>query len=78
MAHPNKDIRAAIKYATDLGWRFDKSGPRAHTFGGLYCPHGRGGCIVRVFSTPRSTTAHAQWIIGKVESCPHRPSNDRN
>jgi hypothetical protein len=27
--HPNKHIRAALKYAESKGWLFRKSGPRA-------------------------------------------------
>jgi hypothetical protein len=38
MAHPNKHIRQAIRYAEDHGWTFVKAGPRAHRYGTLYCP----------------------------------------
>ena len=42
--HPNKEIRKAIDYALERGWRLEKSGGRAHSWGTLYCPHGeRGG-----------------------------------
>ena len=34
--HPNKHIRAAIKYAEDAGWTFRKAAGRAHVFGRLF------------------------------------------
>ena len=71
MAHPNKHIRKAIEYAESQGWRFVKSGPRAHAYGVLYCPFGRGGCKVSVFGTPRSPENHAVYIYTKVDRCPH-------
>jgi hypothetical protein len=53
--HPNKHIREAIEYAQKMGWRLLKAGPRAHVWGQLFCPFARrGGCIIRVFSTPRN------------------------
>ena len=35
--HPDKHIRAAIAYALDHGWTVRRAGPRAHTWGRLYC-----------------------------------------
>jgi hypothetical protein len=70
--HPNKHIRQAIRYAEDNGWTFIKSGPRSHDFGELYCPHHqRGGCIIRVYSTPKHPEDHARWIQRQVDLCPH-------
>jgi hypothetical protein len=70
--HPNKHIREAIKYALSQDWRSLKAGPRAHVWGQLFCPHARrGGCIIRVFSTPRNAEIHARRIREEVDNCPH-------
>lgn len=70
--HPNKHIRAAIRYAEENGWEFVKAGPRSHDFGTLYCQHReRDGCIVRVYSTPKHPEDHARWIRRQVDRCPH-------
>ncbi len=70
--HPDKHIRAAIEQAEELGWRFEKAGPRAHAFGTLYCPESsRVGCIVHVFSTPKNPENHANWIRRQVARCTH-------
>jgi len=77
VAHPNKDIRAAIKYAEKRGWRFRKSSGHAHIYGQLFCPQAdQSGCIVRVFSTPRNPGNHARRIIREVDGCPHAPAAD--
>src|SRR5262249_777829 len=70
--HPNKHIRDAVKHALGKGWRLRKAGPRAHVWGQLFCPYGRrGGCIIRVFSTPRNPENHARRIREEVDACPH-------
>jgi hypothetical protein len=70
--HPNKHIREAIKYAVGKGWRLRKADPHAHVWGQLFCPHARrGGCIIRVFSTPRNPQHHARRICEAVDDCPH-------
>jgi hypothetical protein len=70
--HPNKHIRAAIKYAESKGWRVVKASAHAHIWGKLYCPSGRrGGCIVHVYSTPRNPENHAKDIRAEVDDCPH-------
>ena len=70
--HPNKEIRAAVDYAIERGWRLRKAGPRAHCWGTLFCPQqARDGCIVRVHSTPRVPQNHARWIRREVDACPH-------
>jgi hypothetical protein len=70
--HANKHIREAVKYALENGWRLLKAGPRAHIWGQLLCPYARrGGCIVRVFGTPRNPENHARRIREAVADCPH-------
>jgi hypothetical protein len=34
--HPNKEIRAALEYAKQKGWRVEQSG--SHAWGKIYCP----------------------------------------
>jgi hypothetical protein len=70
MAHPNKEIEAAIQYAESRGWRFVASA--GHIYGKLYCPGGeRGACIQSVYSTPRVPERHARRIRRAVDNCPH-------
>ena len=52
--HPNKQIREAIKYAEEQGWRFTKSSGQAHIFGTIWCRlQSREGCRFRVFRHQR-------------------------
>jgi hypothetical protein len=75
--HPNKHIREAIKYAETRGWRFQKASGHAHIFGELLCPFAaRGGCIIRVFSTPRVPEEHAARIRREVDACRHDGEDD--
>ena len=77
MAHPNKHIRKAIRYAEQNGWRFEKSGGQAHAYGRLYCPlKGRSGCQETVYSTPRNPENHAKRLVAAVDACHHRPEED--
>jgi hypothetical protein len=70
--HPNKHIREAVRYAERRGWRCVKAGGQAHVWGQLFCPaRSRGGCIVRVYSTPRSPENHARKIRSEVDKCVH-------
>ena len=72
MHHPNKHIREAVEYALDRGWRLEKSGKSSHTWGKLLCPSAaRGGCIRRVYSTPRSPEQHADQIRKEIDACGH-------
>lgn len=70
--HPNRYIREAIAYALHNGWTLRKSGPRAHTWGLLYCPQAdRTGCTRAVYSTPRHPEDHAKDIRRAIDRCPH-------
>ncbi|WP_459555613.1 hypothetical protein [Lacunimicrobium album] len=61
-----------IEYAIEHGWRFEKSGPRAHSYGKLYCPESsREGHIVEVYSTPKTPFLHAKRVRQSVDACPH-------
>jgi hypothetical protein len=68
--HPNKHIRAALKYAESMGWTIRKSGPRAHAWGVIYCSHGHGECWMSVYSTPKTPENHARRIRKIVDRCP--------
>ena len=71
--HPNKHISAAIEYALSHGWTLRKAGPRAHTWGRLYCPQGdRTGCARAVYSTPKVPEDHGKDIRRAVDQCPHQ------
>ena len=73
--HPNKEIEAAVRYAEALGWRFEKS--HGHAWGHILCPlHGREGCIVAIWSTPRVPEHHAKGIRRKIDLCRHSHGED--
>ncbi|SNY63121.1 hypothetical protein SAMN02744775_00907 [Enterobacter sp. CC120223-11] len=73
--HPDKHIRAAIRYAVSKGWIFVPGGHSAHCYGRLKCgiPEHRLH-MMSVWSTPGSPQNHARQIIRKVDSCfPGKP-----
>jgi len=71
--HPNKHIRAAIKYSKSQGWRVNKASGQAHIWGKLYCPaNARGGCIIKIYSTPRNPENHSKHIRDAIDDCPHQ------
>lgn len=68
--HSKQAIEKAVQYAEQLGWRVVLSS--GHAWGRLYCPYSsREGCIVSVWSTPRSPENHARHIRKVVDNCPH-------
>ena len=67
--HPNKDIRAAIAKALDLGWVYVETGKWAHAFCRLRCKLGHSEHQFSVWSTPKNTKAHAFQILRKVRQC---------
>jgi hypothetical protein len=68
--HPNREINDAVSHALSQGWSLTLSG--GHAWGRLFCPHGqRGGCIISVWSTPKSPRAFADLIRRRVANCPH-------
>jgi len=61
----------AVQYAESLGWRFEKAS--GHAWGFLKCPQAtRQGCIVAVYSTPKSAGNHARQVCRKIDRCPHQ------
>ena len=67
--HPNKEIEAAIREAESSGWTVEMSS--GHAWGHLYCPkNDPDGCIVSIWSTPRSNQNHAKAILRKLKLCP--------
>ena len=75
--HPDKEIEDAVAYAEGLGWRvIPVSG---HAWGRLYCAWAdRDGCMISVWSTPRSAGNHARDIIRAIGRCPHQEKEDRD
>lgn len=73
--HPQPAIEKAVQYAEHLGWEVSLS--NGHAWGRLKCPwHTREGCIISVWSTPRSADNHARQIRKTVDCCPHRHEAD--
>lgn len=73
--HPDAEIERAVRHAEALGWRVEIS--RGHAWGRLYCPHAtRDGCIVSVWSTPKSPGNHARHLRSVVDRCPHQDSEE--
>jgi hypothetical protein len=69
---PNKHVEAVVRHAESLGWSVQIS--NGHAWGRLFCSHGaRQGCIISVWSTPRSPKNHARQIRREVDRCPHAP-----
>jgi hypothetical protein len=69
--HPKKAVEEVVRYAEELGWEVVMS--RGHIWGELYCHHHeQGGCIVRVFSTPRNPENHAKRLRREIDKCPHQ------
>ena len=75
--HPDKEIEAAIAYAEQRGWRVvPVSG---HAWGRLYCAQAdRDGCMVSVWSTPRSAGNHARDLIRAIDRCPHQDMKEED
>lgn len=74
--HADQAIERALQYAEGLGWRV-KLTKKGHAWGRLYCPFSsRSGCIVSIWSTPRSADNHARHIRNRVDACPHRSEED--
>jgi len=66
--HPKKEIEDAVTYAEVRGWVVEIS--NGHAWGKLYCPfRDPEGCIVSVWSTPRSAGNHARQIMRAVDRC---------
>jgi hypothetical protein len=75
--HPKGEIEDAVRIAERRGWSVKMS--NGHCWGRLYCPHHtREGCMVSVWSTPKSPWGHAKTILRAVERCPqsHRGWDD--
>ncbi|WP_433687687.1 hypothetical protein ACQP0I_01150 [Micromonospora carbonacea] len=73
--HPDSAVRAVLKDAKQLGWRFEPAtGGRAHIFGKLLCPGGL--CQpVWVLSTPRGD-AQSRILRRNMARCPHHDNRE--
>ena len=71
--HPNKEIRAALEYAKQKGWRIKQGG--SHAWGKIYCPYNdsecRCGefCKISIWSTPKNPVNHSKQIRRVVDNC---------
>ena len=75
--HPKKEIEEAVAYAEAKNWTWVKPGKSSHAWGRLKCPkNGRDGCLLSVWSTPRSPQDHARDIIRAVDRCPTTHGDD--
>ncbi|MEQ8405548.1 MAG: hypothetical protein RKE49_10655 [Oceanicaulis sp.] len=75
--HPNKEIEAAVTALERGGWVWAPLGKSAHGWGKMLCPqHDESGCIIFVYSTPRSAANHARGILKKAERCGHAGGAD--
>ncbi|OGT32527.1 MAG: hypothetical protein A3C44_02135 [Gammaproteobacteria bacterium RIFCSPHIGHO2_02_FULL_39_13] len=70
--HPSKEIEAAVITAEKNGWVYKKTSGSAHAWGRLFCSlRTQDGCILSIWSTPRSNEVHAKQIRARVKKCPH-------
>jgi len=73
--HPNKEIRAAVKYAESHGWTFEKSGKSSHAWAIMKCLYNdeqcRCGsrCKISIYLTPRCPQDRAAQIYRDVDGC---------
>ncbi|MEM7595795.1 MAG: hypothetical protein AAF383_30555 [Cyanobacteria bacterium P01_A01_bin.83] len=71
--HPNKEIRSALEYAKQKGWRVKQGG--SHAWGKIYCPYNDSDCRcgefckISIWSTPRNPINHAKQIRRVVDNC---------
>ena len=78
--HPNKDIRAALEYAEQKGWRIVEGG--SHAWGKFYCPYNDSQCrwvefcVISIWSTPKNPTNHAKQIRRVVDNCIYQKETD--
>jgi hypothetical protein len=69
---PNKEIEAVVAYSEQLGWSWVKV-KKGHAWAKLLCAHhDREGCMIFVWSTPRSPENHAKQLRREIDRCPHK------
>jgi hypothetical protein len=80
MPHQNKEIAAALEYASSKGWRIVEGG--SHAWGQMYCPYNdkecRCGefCRASIWSTPKNPQNHAKQIRRIVDNCIMQKNTD--
>lgn len=67
--HPKKEVEEAFGHAEQAGWVI-ASKASGHAWGKATCPT-EGGCVVSIWSTPKSAGNHKKDIIRKVDRCQH-------
>jgi hypothetical protein len=67
--HPNEEIREALTYAKQHGWRVEKwKGGQSKTWGTMKCPN-PDRCWWLINSTPLNPRAEADRLRRKVIAC---------
>lgn len=70
--HPYKELDEVISETVGEHWRWVPNPGKNHSKGELMCSHRqRGGCIIRVPSTPGRPGNAAKKIRARVAKCPH-------
>lgn len=71
--HPKKEVEEAIAaILTDRWWRLEQPRKTGHVWGVLKCGFGRGGCLLRVSSTPQNPSEEGEQLGKAARSCRHR------
>lgn len=66
-----------LSEAEAAGWRVEPT-RSGHRWGVMRCPEpSREGCQVSIWSTPRSSGAHANQLRRAMRRCPHTDEDDR-
>lgn len=66
--HTKKEVREALEYAAENGWRLIEGGH----WGILLCARAdRDGCRVSIAGTPKNAGNEAKRIRKRVDQCPH-------
>lgn len=66
-SHSKKEVEKALKGAEAAGWTVIATAA-GHRWGKVECGK---GCVISIWSTPRSPGNHAKQIARAVRNCPH-------
>ena len=71
--HPKKEVEEALAaILADQWWHLEQPRKTGHVWGVLKCGLGRGGCLVRIPSTPQSPSEEGEQLEREARSCRHR------
>lgn len=67
--HPDETIEAAIKYAEELGWKYQPLASALHVWGRLLCPwHAKEEHYISIYTALRGSNV-AQLILNVIYKC---------